>query len=118
MANFLFTHNTMLGILTFGLGFMAGVPTLLLLGYQGVILGAFVALHYDRGFAMDFLGWVSIHGVTELGAIILCGAAGLLIATRCSFPGGIPGSTTSRSMARSPPGSLSAPSRCSSSPQF
>jgi len=87
MANFLFTHNTMVGILTFGLGFMAGVPTLLLLGYQGVVLGAFVALHYDRGLAVDFLGWVSIHGVTELGAVILCGAAGLLVADTILFPG-------------------------------
>ena len=87
VANFLFTHNTMVGILSFGLGFAAGVPTLLLLAYQGVVLGAFLALHYDRGLAVEFLGWVSIHGVTELTAIALCGGAGLLIADKLLFPG-------------------------------
>lgn len=87
MSNFLFTHNTVVGILTFGIGIAAGVPALLLLTYQGLILGAFLALHYNRSLTVDFLGWVSIHGVTELGAIFLCGAAGLLIADKVLFPG-------------------------------
>jgi len=87
LANFLFTHNTVVGILAFGLGFAAGIPTILLTGYQGIVLGAFMALHYNRGLAVDFLGWVSIHGVTELTAIVLCGAAGLLIADKILFPG-------------------------------
>jgi uncharacterized membrane protein SpoIIM required for sporulation len=86
-ANFLFRHNTLVGLLTFGLGIGAGVPTLLLLTYQGLGFGAFVALHYNRGLAVDFLGWVSIHGVTEFGAIILCGAGGLVIAQNILFPG-------------------------------
>ena len=86
-ANFLFRHNTLVGLLTFGLGIGAGVPTLLLLIYQGLGFGAFIALHYNRGLAVDFLGWVSIHGVTEFGAIILCGAGGLVIAQNILFPG-------------------------------
>jgi len=86
VANFLFSHNTVVGILTFSLGVAAGVPTILLLAYQGLILGAFLALHYDRGLAVDFLGWVSIHGVTEISAILLCGAAGLVIAEKILFP--------------------------------
>jgi uncharacterized membrane protein SpoIIM required for sporulation len=36
---------------------------------------------------LDFIGWVSIHGITELGAIVLCGAGGLLIAEKALFPG-------------------------------
>jgi uncharacterized membrane protein SpoIIM required for sporulation len=87
MGSFLFTHNTVVGILVFSLGIAAGVPTLLLLVYQGVIFGAFLALHYNRGLTIDFLGWVSIHGVTEFCALILCGAAGLAIADRILFPG-------------------------------
>jgi uncharacterized membrane protein SpoIIM required for sporulation len=86
-ANFLFRHNTLVGLLMFGLGIGAGVPTLLLLTYQGLSFGAFVALHYNRGLLADFLGWVSIHGVTEFGAIILCGAGGLVIAQNILFPG-------------------------------
>jgi len=86
-ANILFTHNTMVGILAFSLGLGAGVPSILLMAYQGLILGAFLALHYNRDLTVDFLGWVSIHGVTEFTAIILCGAAGLVIAEKELFPG-------------------------------
>jgi uncharacterized membrane protein SpoIIM required for sporulation len=85
-ANFLFSHNTLVGIFAFCLGLAAGVPTVLLITYQGLILGAFLALHYDRGLTVDFLGWISIHGVTEITAILLCGAAGLVVAEKILFP--------------------------------
>ena len=86
-ANALFQHNAVIGILSFGLGAVAGIPTLLLIGYQGLILGAMLALHANRDLAVEFLGWVSIHGVTEIGAILLCGAAGLAIAEKILVPG-------------------------------
>lgn len=87
VANFLFGNNTWVGIMTFGLGLAAGVPTLMLTTYQGLGLGAFLALHYDRGLTVDFLGWICIHGTTELGALILMAAGGLVIAERLLFPG-------------------------------
>ncbi|HUI96398.1 MAG TPA: stage II sporulation protein M [Xanthobacteraceae bacterium] len=86
VANFLFSHNTLVGIFAFCLGLAAGVPTILLIAYQGLILGAFLALHYDRGLTVEFLGWIAIHGVTEISAILLCGAAGLVIAQKMLFP--------------------------------
>ena len=89
-ANFLFRHNTMVGIFSFGLGFMLGVPTFALIAYNGLILGAFVALHAERGLAIAFIGWLSIHGVTEILAILLCGAAGLVVAEKILFPGPLP----------------------------
>jgi uncharacterized membrane protein SpoIIM required for sporulation len=85
-ANTLFQHNTMVGILSFSLGLAAGIPTILLMVYNGLIIGAFVALHYNRGLTVEFLGWLSIHGVTEFTAIWLCGAGGLLIADKIIFP--------------------------------
>lgn len=86
-ANVLFSHNTVVGLMCFGLGLAAGIPTLLLAAYQGLSLGAFVALHYNRGLLVECLGWVSIHGTTELGAIILLAAGGLVIADKILFPG-------------------------------
>jgi len=86
VANFLFSHNTIVGILAFSLGLAVGVPTLVLIAYQGVILGAFLALHYDRGLTVDFVAWIAIHGVTEISAILLCGAAGLVVAQKILFP--------------------------------
>lgn len=85
-ANTLFQHNTMVGILAFSLGLAAGIPTILLMLYNGLVIGAFVALHYNRSLTVDFIGWLSIHGVTEFAAIWLCGAGGLLIAEKIIFP--------------------------------
>ncbi len=86
-ANYLFRRNTTVAILAFALGIAGGAPTMALLIYQGVVFGAFMALHYNRGLITDFLGWAAIHGVTEFGAIILCGAGGLEIAGAILFPG-------------------------------
>lgn len=86
-ANSLFRHNAMVGVLCFGLGFALGVPTLILIAYQGLILGAFIALHVQRGLGIDFIGWLSIHGITEILAILLCAAAGLAVAEKILFPG-------------------------------
>jgi uncharacterized membrane protein SpoIIM required for sporulation len=86
-ASFLFTHNVGVAILCFALGVAGGVPTFVLLIFQGLVFGVFVALHYDKGLLWDFLGWTSIHGVTEFGAFILCGAGGLAIAKTILAPG-------------------------------
>jgi uncharacterized membrane protein SpoIIM required for sporulation len=87
MASFLFQHNTIVGILSFGLGIFAGIPTIGLLLYQGLVFGSFLCLHAHRGLLLDCIGWVSIHGVTEFGAIIISGAGGLFIAEKLVFPG-------------------------------
>lgn len=86
-ASFLFTHNARVGIFCFALGFVAGLPVYLLLFYQGLILGAFGALYAGRGLGFEFWGWVLPHGVTELGAVIVCGGAGLVLAQSLVFPG-------------------------------
>ena len=87
LASFLFQNNATVGILAFSLGIAGGIPTVLLMIYQGLMLGAFLGLHWNRGLTVDFLGWVSIHGVTEITAIIFCGAAGFVLAERILFPG-------------------------------
>src|SRR5580693_2334303 len=43
-ANVLFSHNTLVGLMCFGLGLAAGIPTLMLTVYQGLGLGAFVEI--------------------------------------------------------------------------
>jgi uncharacterized membrane protein SpoIIM required for sporulation len=87
MAESLFSNNTMVSLLIFGLGAAAGIPTLLLTFANGLTLGAFLALHAHRGLLGQFAGWVSIHGVTELSAIVLFGAAGLKLGELVLFPG-------------------------------
>jgi len=89
-ANSLFRHNSIIGIMAFGLGFALGIPTILLLIYNGLGIGAFIALHVDRGLGLDFIGWLSIHGVTEILALIISAGAGLVLAEKILFPGALP----------------------------
>ena len=83
----LFTHNSQIAILAFALGFAFGIPTILLVAQNGAMLGAFFAAYIPHGLGLGFLAWVSIHGTTELSAIVLAGAAGLHIGRAVAFPG-------------------------------
>lgn len=86
-ATFLFTHNAQVALLAFALGFALCIPTGLLVLYNGATLGAFVTLFASRGLGVEVGGWLLIHGVTELFAVILAGAAGLKIGWAVAFPG-------------------------------
>lgn len=86
-AAYLFTHNAQVALLAFALGFALCLPTGLLILYNGATLGAFVALFASRGLGFELGGWLLIHGVTELFAVILAGAAGLRIGWAVAFPG-------------------------------
>ena len=86
-ATYLFTHNAQISLMCFALGFAFGVPTLLLLVYNGCILGAFMAVYAQKGLGLALAAWLSIHGTTELFAIAIAGAAGLRIGMAVAFPG-------------------------------
>lgn len=86
-ATYLFTHNSRVSIMSFALGFAFGVPTMMLEYYQGISLGAMLAVFTGKGLGFDFGGWLFIHGTTELFAAALSGAAGLRIGTAVVFPG-------------------------------
>jgi uncharacterized membrane protein SpoIIM required for sporulation len=86
-ATFLFTHNAQIAIFAFALGFAFAVPTALLLLYNGMMLGAFIALFASKGLGWQAGGWLIIHGTTELFAVTLAGAAGFRIGTAIAFPG-------------------------------
>ena len=86
-ATFLFTHNAQVGILAFCLGLLAGLPTFLLLLVTGLMMGAFGWLYGSRGLGVDLWGWLLPHGITEIGAVVLCGAGGFLVAHAMVFPG-------------------------------
>jgi uncharacterized membrane protein SpoIIM required for sporulation len=86
-ATYLFTHNSKVGMLCFATGFAAGLPVIYLLFTNGLLLGAMAALYDSRGLGFEFWGWVLPHGVTELGAVCLCGAAGMVLGSSLVFPG-------------------------------
>ena len=86
-ATFLFTHNSQIAIFAFALGFAFAVPTVLLILYNGLMLGAFFAIFAAKGLAFNLTGWLMIHGTTEIFAICISGAAGIRIGTAIAFPG-------------------------------
>jgi uncharacterized membrane protein SpoIIM required for sporulation len=86
-ATQLFTHNTQAALLAFALGFAFGAPTIMLLTYNGCIGGAMIALYASHGLGFGFSGWLLVHGVTEISAVTLAGAAGLRIGWALAFPG-------------------------------
>lgn len=86
-ATFLFTHNSGVSIMSFALGFAFGIPTMMLEFYQGINIGAMIAVFTSKGLGYDFGGWLFIHGTTELFAAALSGAAGLRIGAAVVFPG-------------------------------
>ena len=88
-ATFLFTHNAQIALLAFALGFACCLPTVFLMLYNGFMLGAFFAVFAQHGLAIEFGGWALIHGVTELFAVILAGAAGFRIGWTLAFPGAL-----------------------------
>jgi uncharacterized membrane protein SpoIIM required for sporulation len=86
-ATFLFTHNAQIAIFAFALGFAFGVPSLLLILYNGLMLGAILEVFAAKGLGENIAAWLMIHGTTEIFAICIAGAAGLKIGMAIAFPG-------------------------------
>ena len=86
-AAYLFSNNTGVCIMAFALGFCFGIPTLLLLAHNLALLGAMLWLFSGAGLGLAFTAWLSVHGTTELFAILLSGAAGLHVGRSMAFPG-------------------------------
>jgi uncharacterized membrane protein SpoIIM required for sporulation len=86
-ATFLFTHNAQIAIFAFALGFAFAVPSVLLILYNGLMLGAIYAVFAARGLGLNLAGWLMIHGTTEIFAICISGAAGMRIGMAIAFPG-------------------------------
>lgn len=76
----LMTHNTRVAITTMAFGITWGIGTVILLFYNGVILGAVVFDYVAAGESAFLVGWLLPHGAVEIPAILLGGQAGLIIA--------------------------------------
>jgi len=77
---YLMTHNTKVSIFTLALGMTWGVGTIILLFYNGIIMGAIAVDYIMAGQTKFLLGWLMPHGVIEIPAILIAGQAGLLLA--------------------------------------
>jgi uncharacterized membrane protein SpoIIM required for sporulation len=86
-ATQLFLNNSWVSLRCYALGFAFGVPTLLLLIVNGAMLGALMAVYIPKDLGWNLAGWLSIHGTTEIFAIVISGGAGFRIGWAAAFPG-------------------------------
>lgn len=86
-ATSLFTHNSQVAILAFALGFVFGIPTIILSVQNGAMAGAMFAAFVPHGLGWGLFAWLMIHGTTEIAAIAIAAAAGIQIGRAVAFPG-------------------------------
>lgn len=76
----LMTHNIRVSIFTLALGMTWGIGTIIMLFYNGIVLGAISVDYIADGQTRFLLGWLMPHGVIEIPAILIAGQAGLMLA--------------------------------------
>lgn len=76
----LMTHNTQVSIGTLAFGMTWGIGTVILLFYNGVVLGAIGTDYITDGQGGFLAAWLLPHGSIELPAIFIAGQAGLVLA--------------------------------------
>ncbi len=86
-ASFLFTHNIEVAFFAFALGLTLGAGTAVLLFVNGLFLGALAQSYQAKGHALWFWAWILPHGIPEISAICLSGAAGLILGRAMLAPG-------------------------------
>jgi uncharacterized membrane protein SpoIIM required for sporulation len=79
-SSHLFTNNVGVSLLAFALGLTLGVGTAWLMFYNGVLLGALGAVFAEAGQLTAFATGILPHGVLEVPAMLIGGAAGLVLA--------------------------------------
>jgi uncharacterized membrane protein SpoIIM required for sporulation len=84
------TNNMSVGFTTFALGITAGLGTIYMMAFNGLLIGVIGVACYFSGMSLQFWSFVAPHGVLELPAIFIAGGAGLRIAQGLLFPGTLP----------------------------
>lgn len=86
-ATLVIANNVKVAALAFAGGMTGGLVTGWVILENGLMVGGYGALFARAGFGADFWATIAPHGVIELTAIQIAGAAGLLIAAAIVYPG-------------------------------
>jgi len=79
-SGMLMTHNTQVTLASMALGMTFGAGTIILMVYNGVMLGALAVDYVTAGQTSFLLGWLLPHGVVEVPAMLIGGQAGFVLA--------------------------------------
>ena len=80
-------NNLFVAFRTAIFGVIASIGTLLIMLYNGIMIGAFQYFFIQKGLFWESFLTVWIHGTLEISAIIIAGAAGLVAGSGLLFPG-------------------------------
>lgn len=79
-------NNVRVSFLAFAMGIFLSFGTAYLLLYNGIMVGAFQYMFYEKGlFFTSFLS-IWIHGTLEISAIVIAGCAGFVMGNSILFP--------------------------------
>ena len=81
------TNNLSVSFMTFAAGITAGLGTLYLLFFNGIMIGVIGVACGTHEMSLSLWSFVAPHGVLELPAIFIAGGAGLRLAQALLFPG-------------------------------
>jgi uncharacterized membrane protein SpoIIM required for sporulation len=84
------TNNLSVAFTTFAAGITAGLGTIYMIVFNGVLIGVIGAACYLSGMSLQLWSFVAPHGVLELPAIFIAAGAGLRLAAGLLFPGVLP----------------------------
>ncbi|MFK8058170.1 MAG: stage II sporulation protein M [Saprospiraceae bacterium] len=87
-------NNLMVAMKCFVSGIFLGIGTLMIMIYNGVMVGSFQQFFFARGVGWESVLGIWTHGTIEISCIIVAGGAGLVLAKGLIWPG-----TLSRSRA-------------------
>lgn len=87
MAGFYVRNNVGISFKCFALGAFAGIGTMVILAYNSIALGTVTGFLIGRGHSGNFFEFVIGHGSFELTAIVVSGAAGLVMGHAMVHPG-------------------------------
>jgi len=84
------TNNLSVAFVTFAAGITAGLGTMYMVIFNGLLLGVIGVACAQAGMSSQLWSFVAPHGVLELPAIFISSGAGLRIAAGLLFPGVLP----------------------------
>lgn len=80
------TNNIRVAFMAFVLGLLGSIGTYIILISNGIMLGAFQYFFYSKGLFLTSFLTIWIHGTIEISAIIIAGAAGIILGNGILFP--------------------------------
>jgi uncharacterized membrane protein SpoIIM required for sporulation len=84
------TNNLSVAFSAFALGMLAGIGTIYIMVFNGIMIGVIGAACHRAGMSVPLWSFVAPHGALELPAIFIAGGAGLLLARGILAPGLLP----------------------------